>query len=341
MKISFLDLAPVIAADGASDALHNTARLAQTAENVGLNRYWLAEHHNMPGIASSATSVLLSYLGSQTSRIRLGSGGIMLPNHAPLVVAEQFGTLAALYGERFDLGLGRAPGTDGATFAALRRTMGDAERFPQDVQELMGYFTASDQARVKAVPAMGFDVPIWILGSSLFGAQLAAALGLPYVFASHFAPQMLMQAVTVYRENFRPSAQLDQPYVMVAANLLLADRQRDAEYHFTSVQQGFVNLRRGRPSYVPAPVEDMDAIWTPAEHQMVDSALSVSFVGDTTRVRERLASFLDYVKPDELIVTANVHDIDARVHSLELVPALALFDLNTASPAHTSTADAA
>lgn len=340
MKISFLDLVPVTAADGAPTALHNAARLAQTAENVGLNRYWLAEHHNMPGIASTATSVLLSFLGSQTKRIRLGSGGIMLPNHAPLVVAEQFGTLAALYGERFDLGLGRAPGTDGATFAALRRTLGDAERFPQDVQELMGYFATSDNARVKAVPAMGLNVPIWILGSSLFGAQLAATLGLPYAFASHFAPQMLMQAVTVYRENFRPSAQLDKPYVMVAANLLLADNQRDADYHFTSVQQSFVNLRRGRPSYIPAPVDDMDTIWTPAERQMLEHALTVSFVGDATRVRERLSSFIAHVQPDELMVTANVHDTDARVRSLELVPELGLFDLDTDANS-ANTADAA
>ncbi len=329
IPISFLDLVPVPEGSDAKNALKQAVTVAQTAEQVGFNRYWLAEHHNMRGIASTATSVLLAHIGAHTSKIRIGSGGIMLPNHAPLVVAEQFGTLATLYGERIDLGVGRAPGTDGATFRALRRTMNDAENFPQDVQELMHYFDPLDGQTVTAMPANGLNVPVWILGSSLFGASLAAALGLPYVFASHFAPQMLSQAVTLYRENFKPSRYLQQPYVMVASNLLLADTEEEAAYQFTSAQQSFVNLRRGKPSQMPKPIENIDAFWTSAEKYMVESSLAISFVGTSDSVKPKLDHFLETIRPDELIVTCNIYDQQTRLNSLSLVKSLDLFSLNS------------
>ncbi|WP_201556199.1 LLM class flavin-dependent oxidoreductase [Psychrobacter sp. 72-O-c] len=332
IPLSFLDLAPVPTGKTIADGIAQTVEMAQQAEQVGLNRYWMAEHHNMAGIASAATSVLLSHIGSQTDRIRIGSGGIMLPNHAPLMVAEQFGTLQALYGDRIDLGLGRAPGTDGATFQALRRQMSDAERFPQDVQELMYLLgDETDSSPVQAFPGAKSNVPIWILGSSLFGATLAAHLGLPYVFASHFAPQMLSKAIAAYREEFKPSAYLDKPYVMLAANLLLADDDATAHYHFTSAQQSFVRLRRNERGQMPKPTHDMDSIWSPAEKTMVDSALSVSFIGSVETVKPKLADFLAKYEPDELIVTANVYDQAARLHSLSLVPQLNLFTLQSAA----------
>ncbi len=328
IPLSFLDLAPVPAGKTIADGIAQTVEIAQKAEAVGLNRYWMAEHHNMAGIASAATSVLLSHIGSQTQRIRIGAGGIMLPNHAPLVVAEQFGTLHALYGERVDLGLGRAPGTDGATFQALRRQMSDAERFPQDVQELL-YLLGddTDNSPVQAFPGAKSNIPLWILGSSLFGATLAAHLGLPYVFASHFAPQMLKQAIETYREQFKPSKYLDKPYVMLAANLLLADDDATAQYHFTSAQQSFVRLRRNERGQMPKPTADMDSIWSPAEKMMVDSALSVSFIGSVASVQPKLAAFIATYQPDELIITANIYDQAARLRSLELTAALKLFSL--------------
>lgn len=328
IPLSFLDLAPVPTGESTAYGIAQTVEIAQKAEDVGLHRYWMAEHHNMAGIASAATSVLLSHIGSQTERIRIGAGGIMLPNHAPLVVAEQFGTLQALYGDRIDLGLGRAPGTDGATFQALRRQMKDAERFPQDVQELL-YLLGddTDSSPVQAFPGAKSNVPIWILGSSLFGATLAAHLGLPYVFASHFAPQMLKQAIDTYREQFKPSKYLASPYVMLAANLLLADDDDSAHYHFTSAQQSFVRLRRGEKGQMPKPTYDMDSIWSPAERMMVDSALSVSFIGSVDTVQPKLANFIAQYQPDELIVTANVYDQAARLRSLELTAALNLFTL--------------
>ncbi len=330
IPLSFLDLAPVPTGSTIADGIAQTVEMAQKAEDVGFNRYWMAEHHNMAGIASAATSVLLSHIGSQTKRIRIGAGGIMLPNHAPLVVAEQFGTLQALYGDRIDLGLGRAPGTDGATFQALRRQMSDAERFPQDVQELI-YFLGNNtnSSPVQAFPGAGSNVPIWILGSSLFGATLAAHLGLPYVFASHFAPQMLEHAISTYREQFKPSAYLSKPYVMLAANLLLADDDATAKYHFSSAQQSFVRLRRGEKGQMPKPVEDMDSIWSSSEKAMVDSALSVSFVGSVDTVQPKLAHFIAQYQPDELIVTANIYDQTARLRSLELTSKLNLFTLQS------------
>lgn len=328
IPLAFLDLAPVPTGKTIADGIAQTVETAQQAEQVGLSRYWMAEHHNMPGIASAATSVLLSHIGSQTKHIRIGSGGIMLPNHAPLVVAEQFGTLHALYGDRIDLGLGRAPGTDGATFQALRRQMKDAERFPQDVQELL-YLLGddTDNSPVQAFPGAKSNVPLWILGSSLFGATLAAHLGLPYVFASHFAPQMLNQAITTYREQFKPSAYLDKPYVMLAANLLLADDDATANYHFTSAQQSFVHLLRNDRGQMPKPIEDMSTMWSPAEKMAVGKALSVSFIGSVETVQPKLADFIAQYEPDELIITANVYDQAARMHSLSLMPQLNLFTL--------------
>ncbi|WP_367103304.1 LLM class flavin-dependent oxidoreductase [uncultured Psychrobacter sp.] len=328
IPLSFLDLAPVPTGKAIAVGIAQTVEIAKKAEEIGLDRYWMAEHHNMPGIASAATSVLLSHIGSQTERIRIGAGGIMLPNHAPLVVAEQFGTLQALYGDRVDLGLGRAPGTDGATFQALRRQMKDAERFPQDVQELLYLLgNGTDNSPVQAFPGANSNVPIWVLGSSLFGATLAAHLGLPYVFASHFAPQMLGQAIATYREQFKPSKYLAKPYVMLAANLLLADDDETAHYHFTSAQQSFVRLRRGERGQMPKPTHDMDSIWSASEKMMVDNALSVSFIGSVESVEPKLAAFIAQYQPDELIVTANVYDQAARLRSLELVPQLNLFTL--------------
>ncbi|MGO1688613.1 MAG: LLM class flavin-dependent oxidoreductase [Psychrobacter sp.] len=328
IPLSFLDLAPVPEGKPIAEGVTQTVETAKQAEKTGLKRYWMAEHHNMPGIASAATSVLLSHIGSQTKSIRIGSGGVMLPNHAPLIIAEQFGTLQALYGDRIDLGLGRAPGTDGATFQALRRQMKDAERFPQDVQELMYFLgTDTDSSPVQAFPGAKSQVPIWILGSSLFGATLAAHLGLPYVFASHFSPQMLTQAISTYREQFKPSAYLDKPYVMLAANLLLADDDATAKYHFTSTQQSFVRLRRGETGQIPKPTQNMDSVWSQSEKMMVDNALSISFVGTIESVKPKLASFLTQHEPDELMVTANIYDQATRIRSFELIPELNLFDL--------------
>ena len=328
IPLSFLDLAPVPIGKTVAEGIAQTVEMAQRAEQVGLNRYWMAEHHNMPGIASAATSVLLAHIGSQTENIRIGAGGIMLPNHAPLIIAEQFGTLQALYGDRIDLGVGRAPGSDGATFQALRRQMSDAERFPQDVQELM-YFLGDNTSNgpVQAFPGAKSHVPVWMLGSSLFGATLAGYLGLPYVFASHFSPQMLSKAIATYRDQFKPSVYLDKPYVMLAANLLLAEDDETAAYHFTSAQQSFVNLFRNESGKMPKPIENMDSIWSPAEKMGVDKALSVSFIGSVDTVKPKLADFIAQYEPDELIVTANIYDQAARLQSLDLVPQLNLFTL--------------
>lgn len=327
IPISFLDLVPVPESESVHTALTQAVETAQTAEQQGFNRYWLAEHHNMPGIASSATAVLLSHIGAKTEKIRIGSGGIMLPNHSPLVVAEQFGTLATLYPNRVDLGVGRAPGTDGATFQALRRQFNDAERFPQDVQELQAFLDKGFPS-VHAIPGEGTNVPIWMLGSSLFGAKLAGYLGLPYAFASHFAPDMLAEAVATYRQNFRPSASLDKPYFMLSANMLLAPTQAEADYHFTSVQQSFVRLRRGTPGQLPKPITDMSQFWTGAEQAMAQNMLRVSFVGTPDSVRPELTAMLERYQPDEMLVTCNIHDQATRLQSLKLVKEVGLFDLD-------------
>lgn len=328
IPLSFLDLAPVAEGKPISEGIAQTVQTAQQAEKVGLKRYWLAEHHNMPGIASAATSVLLSHIGAQTDHIRIGSGGVMLPNHAPIVIAEQFGTLHALYGDRIDLGLGRAPGTDSATFRALRRHMQDADRFPQDVQELLFFLGSdSDDSPVQAFPGANSKVPVWILGSSLFGATLAAKLGLPYAFASHFAPRMMTQAIATYREHFQPSQYLDKPYVMLAANLLLADDEATARYHFTSTQQSFVRLRRGGRGQMPKPIDQMDDFWSASEKASVEDALAISFVGSVSNVKPLLCHFIDEHQPDELIVTTNIYDQSARLRSLELAAELEVFAL--------------
>ena len=320
IPFSVLDLAPIAQGSTARDALHNSRELALHAERLGYRRFWLAEHHNMPGIASAATAVAIGYVADGTQTIRVGSGGIMLPNHPPLVVAEQFGTLASLYPGRIDLGLGRAPGTDLTTARALRRDApSSADRFPQEVQELLAYFAPPVPGRkVRAIPGEGLEVPIWLLGSSLFSAQLAAALGLPYAFASHFAPDDLHEALDLYRGRFTPSARLDRPCVMVAANVVAADTDAEARRLFTSPQQSFVNLRRGVFGQVPPPIDDIDSYWSPAEKAGVEHALRYSFVGSPPTVERGLRAFLAATRPDELIITAHVPNQAARLRSLEL-----------------------
>jgi luciferase family oxidoreductase group 1 len=319
IPFSVLDLAPVTEGSTPTQAFANTLDLAQWAENLGYQRYWLAEHHNMPGIASAATAVLIGHVAGGTSRIRVGAGGIMLPNHAPLQVAEQFGTLASLYPGRIDLGLGRAPGTDQATARALRRYYEGAETFPNDVQELLAFFEpAAPGQTVRAVPGAGVDVPVWLLGSSLFSAQLAAALGLPFAFASHFAPDAMDEALKLYRRDFHPSERLGKPYAMLCINVVVSESDREAQRLFTTQQQSFTNLRRGRPGLIPPPIDDIESFWTPAEKHMVEHALACAVVGAPDTVREGLAAFIDRHRPDELMLTANVFDHAARKRSFEL-----------------------
>ena len=319
--LSVLDLAPVPQGSDVSRSLANTIDLARHAERLGYNRYWLAEHHNMAGIASAATSVVIGAVAAATRTIRVGAGGIMLPNHAPLVIAEQFGTLAALYPGRIDLGLGRAPGSDMATARALRRNLaGDADSFPQDVMELMHWFQpAEDGQRMRANPGEGQDVPIWILGSSTFGAQLAAHLGLPYAFASHFAPGDMMAAIRIYRETFRPSERLARPYVMLGFNVFAADTDAAGEALFSSLQQAFVNLRSGRPGKLPPPVAGFASSLSGSERAMIDQALSCSAVGGPATVNAQLDAFVARTGADELMVTSQIWDHAARVRSLELL----------------------
>jgi luciferase family oxidoreductase group 1 len=321
IPFSILDLSPIQKGATASDALRNTLALAQHAERLGYLRYWLAEHHNMPGIASAATALVIGHVAGGTKTIRVGSGGIMLPNHSPLVIAEQFGTLASLYPGRIDLGLGRAPGTDMMTAQALRRDVAlSAERFPQDVQELQAYFApVQPRQRIRAVPGAGLEVPIWLLGSSLFGAQLAAMLGLPFAFASHFAPDAMMQALDLYRSGSQPSAQLERPYAMLGANVLAADSDAEARRQFTSQQQSFINLRRGMPGQVPPPIDDIDAYWSEGEKAMVEHSLACSFVGSAATVESGLKQFLQATRPDELMITAHIYNQEARLRSIESV----------------------
>jgi luciferase family oxidoreductase group 1 len=320
IPFSILDLAPVPAGSTISDSFANSKALAQQAEAWGYHRYWLAEHHNMPGIASAATSLLISHLAAATSRIRLGAGGIMLPNHSPLVIAEQFGTLATLYPNRIDLGLGRAPGSDQLTARALRRNRIETEdQFPADVLELQQYFgPVRPGQQVQAVPGQNLNVPLWILGSSLYGAQLAAQLGLPFAFASHFAPTMMAQAAALYHREFKPSAQLDAPYLMLALNVFAAETSAEAHYLFTTPQQQFVNLVRGVPGLLPAPVGDMDLIWQPHEKAYVDKALSCSVIGNPAEVKQGIQQFIDQYQPNELMLAAMIHDPKARQKSYEI-----------------------
>ncbi|AQR63024.1 alkane 1-monooxygenase [Brevundimonas sp. LM2] len=319
--LSILDLAPVPQGSDVSQALANTIDLARQAERLGYNRYWLAEHHNMEGIASAATSVVIGAVAAATSSIRIGAGGIMLPNHAPLVIAEQFGTLNALYPGRIDLGLGRAPGSDMATARALRRTLqGDVDNFPQDVMELMHWFEpANDDQRIRANPGEGQSVPVWILGSSTYGAQLAAHLGLPYAFASHFAPTELMSAIRIYRETFRPSARLAKPYVMLGFNTFAADTDEQAQALFSSVQQAFVNLRSGRPGKLPPPMDGYADRLNPGERAMIDQALACSAVGAPAAVRAAIEAFVAQTGADELMLTSQIWDPAARIRSYEIV----------------------
>lgn len=332
IPFSLLDLAPIPDGSTAADALRNTLDLARQAESLGYRRFWLAEHHNMTGIASAATAVLIGRVAAETGTIRVGAGGIMLPNHAPLQVAEAFGTLATLFPGRIDLGLGRAPGTDMATARALRRYLAGADSFPQDVVELLGYLgDPRPGAQVRAIPGEGTHVPVWILGSSLFGAQLAAHLGLPYAFASHFAPADLEAASRIYRETFRPSEHLAAPHLMLAVNVFAAETDVEARRLRTSMQQAFVNLRSGRPGPLPRPVDDIAAVCDPAALAMADQALSVTAVGSPASVRAGLAAILKRHRPDEVILTGQIHDHAARVCSFAIAAeVLATLDIEPA-----------
>lgn len=324
IPFSILDLAPILDNSTAAHAFHNSLDLAQHAERWGYNRYWLAEHHNMTGIASAATSVVIGYIAGGTSTIRVGAGGVMLPNHSPLVIAEQFGTLESLYPHRIDLGLGRAPGTDPVTARALRRDLtGGAESFPQDVQELQAYFEEGVPGqRVRAVPGVGLRVPIWLLGSSIFSAQLAAALGLPFAFASHFAPDLMMPALNLYRSRFQPSQSLQQPYAMLGVNVFAADTDAQAQRLITSVQQQFINLRRGHPGPLQPPVDSMDEYWSAPEKEGVERALACSVVGSPEKVKQGLEEFIARTGADELMITAQIFDHAARLRSFEIAASL-------------------
>ena len=320
IPFSVLDLSPIVEGASAADALQNTLDLAHHAETLGYRRYWLAEHHNMPGIASAATAIVIGHVAAGTKTMRIGSGGIMLPNHAPLVIAEQFGTLESLFPGRIDLGLGRAPGTDMVTARALRRDLAtNADRFPEDVAELRAYFSPTVPGqRIRAIPGEGLRVPIWLLGSSLYSAQLAALLGMPFAFASHFAPADMMQALEIYRSRFEPSAELERPYAILGANVIAADTDREADRLFTSLQQSFVNLRRGQPGKLPPPIEDFDGFASPAEQAQLQQALACSFVGGPDTVKAGLAAFIDRTGADELIIGGHIFDHAARLRSFAI-----------------------
>jgi len=320
IRLSVLDLAPITQGGTAAVALRNSLDFARHAERLGFHRYWLAEHHNMPGIASAATSIVIAHVAAGTQTIRVGAGGIMLPNHAPLVVAEQFGTLESLFPGRIDLGLGRAPGTDQVTAHALRRTLAsDPEAFPNDVVELMEYFSPRENGSVRAVPGSGLSVPIYILGSSTFGAQVAAALGLPFAFASHFAAQMLLPAIRIYRERFRPSATLAKPYVMLGINVVAADTDADARLLATSGRESFANLRRGRPTTLPPPNPAFEKDVIPFGTVPLEEMPLVAFVGTAATISDGLRRFVDATQADELIATSHIYDHAARVRSLEIL----------------------
>lgn len=323
IPLSILDLVPVVLGETPREALQKSLDLARNAERFGYTRYWVAEHHNMTGIASAATSVVIGYLASGTKTIRVGSGGIMLPNHAPLIIAEHFGTLESLYPGRIDLGVGRAPGTDQLTVRALRRDPRRADTFPQDVLELQSYLARVEPGRpraaVRAVPGRGTEVPIWMLGSSTFGAELAAALGLPYAFASHFAPEVLFEALDIYRAQFRPSKQLDHPYAMVGVNVVAADSDEQARRLFTTVQQSFTNLVRGAPGQLQPPIDDIEQYWSPPEKYQATRMLKYSIVGSPETVRRDLESLVAKTNADELMIVTSIHDHAARVRSYEMV----------------------
>ncbi|WP_300375952.1 LLM class flavin-dependent oxidoreductase [Henriciella sp.] len=320
IPFSVLDLAPIVEGSDAREALARARRLATHADRLDYNRYWLAEHHNIPGIASAATSVMIAHAGQDTEKIRLGAGGIMLPNHAPIMVAEQFGTLDAIYPGRIDLGLGRAPGGDQAVAHALRRTLiGGEDRFPKEVVELQAYLDDTEPGqRVQAVPGAGTKVPLWILGSSTFGAQLAAHLGLPYAFASHFAPGAMKQAISIYRETFQPSEQLKEPYVMLGFNMIAADTDGEAQHLATSLRRTFVNLRRGTPKQMAPPDPGFEDEILPHERTMLDQVLSCSAIGSPETVKESVSKFVSETGADELILATSVFDEKARMRSYEI-----------------------
>jgi luciferase family oxidoreductase group 1 len=332
IPLSILDLAPIPEGSNAAEALRRSLDLARHAEQWGYNRFWLAEHHSMPGIASAATAVVIAHVAGGTSTIRVGAGGIMLPNHAPLVIAEQFGTLASLFPGRIDLGLGRAPGSDQMTVRALRRHPTAADSFPHDVAELMYYFRPAEPGQpVQAVPGAGLEVPIWILGSSLYGAQLAAAMGLPFAFASHFAPALMSEAVELYRARFQPSEQLDRPYVMLGLNVIAAGTDEEARLLFTSLQQAFVKLRLGRPGQLPPPVPGYEERLGPMERSTLQHALARAVVGSRDTVARGLDAFVSETEADELMVTAQVFDHGARLRSFEMTME-AMHDALSAGP---------
>ena len=319
--LSVLDLSPIVEGSDARQALHNSRDLARHAERLGYHRFWMAEHHNMPGIASAATAVALAFVGEGTSTIRLGSGGIMLPNHSPLIIAEQFGTLASLYPGRIDLGLGRAPGTDQLTARALRRHLsGGVDSFPQDVVELLHYFEPAKPGQaVRAIPGEGLAIEPWILGSSTYGAQLAAMLGLPYAFASHFAPAEMKQALAIYRQQFQPSERLAKPYVMMGLNVVAAETDREAKRLQTSLQQAFIALRFGNPGPLPPPVDDIESRLDPMARSMINQMLSTAVVGSPQTVRADLEAFAARTGADELIITESIYDHAARIRSFEII----------------------
>ena len=326
IPLSVLDLVPILSGKTTADAFHNSLDLAQHAENLGYTRYWLAEHHNMPGIASSATSVLIGYIAGGTSTIRVGSGGVMLPNHAPLVIAEQFGTLANLYPGRIDLGLGRAPGTDQLTAMALRRHLNaGVDDFPQNVQELRRYFlTENEQSKVRAVQAEGTNIPVWLLGSSSYSAQLAAILGLPFSFASHFAPSMLYSSLKLYRDTFEPSEVLDKPHSMAVINVIAADTDAEAQYLATSLYQSFLNVIKGKALPMQPPVDNMAKYWNASEMYAVDQMLTYTFIGSPETLKMKIQEFLDKTQVDEIMAASNIYDQSARLHSYEILAGLDL-----------------
>jgi len=318
--ISILELVRVTEETNARGALDNARDLAAHAENWGYHRIWVAEHHNMPGIASAATSIVIAHIAAGSKHIRVGAGGIMLPNHAPYIIAEQFGTLAQLYPGRIDLGLGRAPGTDQMTVRALRRSLDNSDRFPQDVLELQGYFAAAQAGqRLQAIPATGTDVPLWILGSSMFGAHLAAELGLPYAFASHFAPELLLPALEVYRRQFKPSRQLDRPYTMAGINLIAADSDREARRLATTQQMSFANLLRGARGLSQPPIDDIDSYWSPMEKAQAEKMLARSVIGSRDTIRAGVARFLAETDVDELMIVSDIYDHRDRLRSFEII----------------------
>ena len=323
VALSVLDLVPVVEGKTPADAFANTKDLAQHAERWGYQRYWVAEHHNMVGIASAATSVVIGFIAAHTSTIRVGAGGIMLPNHSPLLIAEQFGTLESLYPGRIDLGLGRAPGTDRATSQAMRRDMMASDHFPNDVLELQSYFgpLQPDQT-IEAVPGTGLNVPLWILGSSLYGAQLAAALGLPYAFASHFAPDALEHALAIYKAQFRSSQQSAKPYAMAGVNVVLANTDAEADYLFSSIQQRFTDMVRGKRGYLKPPIADINAYWSADENIHASRMLACSFVGSLDTVKRKLNAFVTSTGVDELLVASAIFDHQARLKSYELLAEL-------------------